>query len=91
MSYRAVRSIRGLGADAAPPPPDATGQALTILAISAVPCLPIAAGVASGFMVGKNKGAVAPIVGGAIGALISVLWLRSSVLAGRNAVLPRTA
>lgn len=81
MSYRAVRGIRGFGA--VTPPPDATGQALSLLARCAVPCLPIAAGVAGGFVVGKHKGAVAPIVGGTIGALISVLWLRSNVLAGQ--------
>ncbi len=71
------------------PPPDPTSQALTLLAISAVPCLPIAAGIAGGMYVGKGTSAVAPIVGGLIGTLVSVLWLRSSVLAGSSSVLPR--
>lgn len=83
MSYRAVR-----GFGAATPPPDATGQALAILAACVVPVAPIAAGVAGGFMVGKNKGAVAPIVGAAIGTLVSVLYLRSSVLAGNSRIVP---
>ncbi len=84
MTYR---TVRGVGA-ASVPPPDATGQALAILAACAVPCLPIAAGIAGGFYVGKNKGAVAPIIGGAVGALVSVLYLRSSVLAGQSRVIP---
>lgn len=85
MSYR----IQTIGADA--PPPDATGQALAILAACAIPCLPVAAGVAGGFIVGKNKGAIPPIIGGLLGTVVSVLYLRSSVLAGESRVIPRTA
>lgn len=73
------------------PVPDPTSQALQILAISAVPCLPIAFGIAGGMYVGKGKSAVAPIVGGLVGGIISVLYLRSSVLAGNSSVAPRTA
>ncbi len=88
MSYR----LSYLGeAAAVTPPPDPTSQALAILAISAEPCLPIAFGIAGGMYVGKGKSAVAPIVGGLIGTLISVLWLRSSVIAGSSSVSPRMA
>ncbi len=73
------------------PPPDPTSQALQILAISALPCLPIAFGIAGGMYVGKGKGAVAPIVGGLVGGIISVLYLRSSVLAGNSGIVPRDA
>jgi hypothetical protein len=86
MSYR----LSYLG-EVAVPPPDPTSQALQILAISAVPCLPIAFGVAGGMYVGKGQSAVAPIVGGLIGGLISVLYLRSSVIAGSSGVSPRVA
>lgn len=86
MSYR---SRAGFGAITATPP-DATGQALAILAACATYCAPIAAGVAGGFYVGKNKGAVAPVAGALIGGLFSVLWLRSAVLSG-SASVARTA
>jgi len=86
MSYHAAR----LG-DVAVPPADPTSQALTILGISALPCLPIAFGVAGGMYVGKGQSAVAPVVGGLIGTIISVLWLRSSVVAGTASVSPRMA
>lgn len=84
MSY-----ARHIGEALAVPPPDPTAQALAILAVSALPCLPIAAGVAGGMYVGKGKSAVPPIVGGLIGGLVSVLWLRSSVAAGRSSITPR--
>lgn len=84
MSY-----VSAIGAVA--PPPDPTSQALAILAISAVPCLPIAFGIAGGMYVGKGKSAIAPIVGGLVGGLVSVLYLRSSVLAGSSGVAPRVA
>jgi hypothetical protein len=71
------------------PAPDPTSQALSILAISAEPCLPIALGIAGGMYVGKGKSAVAPIVGGLLGAIISVLWLRSAVVAGTSSVVAR--
>lgn len=87
MSY----ALSAIGAAALVPPPDPTSQALTILAISAMPCLPIAFGVAGGMYVGKGKSAVAPVVGGLVGTLISVLWLRSSVVAGSASVGPRLA
>lgn len=77
MSY----VIRVPVGDAAPPP-DPTGQALKILATCVVPTLPIAAGVAAGFYLKPKSGAVAPIVGGLVGGLISVLALRSKVLSG---------
>lgn len=83
MSYR----IQSIGAV---PPPDATGQALSILVACAIPVLPIAAGVAGGFIVRKEKSAVAPIAGALVGTLVSVLYLRSSVLAGESKVVPRT-
>ncbi len=87
MSY-----VRAFGDVAAPTPvPDPTSQALAILAVSAVPCLPIAFGIAGGMYVGKGKSAVAPIVGGLVGGIISVLYLRSSVLAGHSSVVPRIA
>lgn len=73
------------------PPADPTSQALTILGISALPCLPIAFGVAGGMYVGKGKSAVAPVAGALIGAVVSVLWLRSSVAAGTSSVSPRFA
>jgi hypothetical protein len=78
-------------AQLAAPAPDPTGQALAILAVSALPCLPIAIGVAGGMYVGKGKTVVSPIVGGLVGALVSVLWLRSSVAAGRSSIAPRSA
>lgn len=87
MSYR----LSHIGEAVAVPPPDPTSQALQILAISAVPCLPIAFGLAGGMYVGKGHSAVAPIVGGLIGGLISVLYLRSSVIAGNSSVGPRIA
>jgi len=87
MSYVRARSLGELAA----PVPDPTSQALAILAISALPCLPIAFGVAGGMYVGKGKGAVAPIVGGLVGGIMSVLYLRSSVLAGKSGIAPRTA
>lgn len=80
MSHR----FRSLGI--ANPPADPTGQALAILGLSALPCLPIAAGVAGGFYVGKSKGAVAPIVGGLLGGLVSVLWIRSNVASGTASI-----
>jgi len=86
MSY----SLSAIGAAAVvAPPPDPTSQALGILAISALPCLPIAFGVAGGMYVGKS--AIAPIVGGLIGGIVSVLYLRSSVLAGNSGLSPRVA
>ncbi len=88
MSYR----LSYLGeAAASVPVPDPTSQALAILAISAEPCIPIALGVAGGMYVGKGQSAVAPIVGGLVGMLISVLWLRSSVVAGGSSLSPRMA
>ncbi len=87
MSYR----LSHLGATAPVPVPDPTSQALAILAISAEPCVPIALGIAGGMYVGKGKSAVAPIVGGMVGMLISVLWLRSSVVAGSSGMAPRVA
>lgn len=87
MSYVRARSLGVVAA----PVPDPTSQALAILAISAVPCLPIAFGIAGGMYVGKGKSAVAPIVGGLVGGLVSVLYLRSSVLAGNSSVAPRVA
>lgn len=87
MSY----ALSAIGAAALAPVPDPTSQALAILAISAVPCLPIAFGVAGGMYVGKGKSAVAPIVGALVGGVISVLYLRSSVLAGNSGVAPRVA
>jgi hypothetical protein len=87
MSYALARSLGELAA----PVPDPTSQALAILAISAVPCLPIAFGIAGGMYVGKGKSAVAPIVGGIVGGIMSVLYLRSSVLAGNSGVAPRVA
>lgn len=87
MSY----ALSAIGAAALAPVPDPTSQALQILAISAVPCLPIAFGIAGGMYVGKGKSAVAPIVGGLVGGVISVLYLRSSVLAGNSSVTPRVA
>lgn len=87
MSY----ALSALGEAALAPPPDPTSQALAVLAVSAVPCLPIAFGVAGGMYVGNGKSAVAPIVGGIVGGIISVLYLRSSVLAGRSGVTPRIA
>jgi len=88
MSYR----LSHLGEAAPPPPPpDPTSQALAILAVSAEPCIPIALGVAGGMYVGKGQSAIAPIVGGLVGTLISVLWLRSSVMAGSSGVAPRVA
>ena len=89
MSY--VLSSLGAAAAAVTPPPDPTSQALAVLAISAVPCLPIAFGIAGGMYVGKGKSAVAPIVGGLVGGIISVLYLRSSVLAGNTSYVPRPA
>jgi hypothetical protein len=75
MSY-----VRAMGATVVvAPPPDPTSQALALLAASAVPCLPIAFGVAGGMYVGKGKSAVAPIVGGLIGGIISVLYLRGTI------------
>lgn len=87
MSY----ALSHLGEALQAPPPDPTSQALTLLAVSAVPCLPIAAGIAGGMYVGKGVSAVAPIVGGLIGTLVSVLWLRSSVVAGSSSVVPRVS
>ena len=86
MSY----ALSAIGEAAlAVPPPDPTSQALTLLAVSAVPCLPIAAGIAGGMYVGKGVSPIAPIVGGLIGTLVSVLWLRSQVTAGTSSVVPR--
>lgn len=82
MSYVITRH---LGATA--PPPDPTSQALAILATSALPCLPIAFGVAGGMFVGKGKSAIAPVVGGLAGIFVSVLMLRSSVLSGQSSVV----
>lgn len=87
MSY----ALSAIGAAALAPPPDPTSQALAILAISAVPCLPIAFGIAGGMYVGNGKSAIAPIVGGLVGGLVSVLYLRSSVLAGTSSLAPRVA
>jgi hypothetical protein len=88
MSY----ALSHLGEAAlAVPPPDPTSQALAILGVSLVPCLPIAFGIAGGMFVGKGTSAIAPIVGGALGTLVSVLYLRSSVLAGNSSVSPRIA
>jgi len=88
MSYR----LSHLGEAAlVAPAPDPTSQALAILAISAEPCIPIALGIAGGMYVGKGQSAVAPIVGGLIGGVISVLWLRSSVVSGNSGVAPRVA
>lgn len=83
MSY--VLSAVGAPAPAADP----TSQALAILAVAALPCLPIAFGVVGGMYVGKGKSAVAPIVGGLVGGVISVLYLRSSVLAGNASIVQR--
>lgn len=87
MSY--VLSAVGAGAGA--PVPEPTAQALAILAVAAVPCLPIAFGVAGGMYVGKGKSAVAPIVGALLGGVVSVLYLRSSVLAGTASITPKVA
>jgi len=87
MSYARTRTLGDLAA----PVPDPTSQALSILAISAVPCLPIAFGIAGGMYVGKGKSAIAPIVGGIVGGIMSVLYLRSSVLAGNSGMAPRIA
>lgn len=87
MSY----TLSAIGEAALVPPPDPTSQALQLLAISAVPCLPIAAGIAGGMYVGKGQSAVAPIVGGLVGMFVSVLMLRSSVLAGNSSVVARSA
>lgn len=87
MSY----ALSHIGEAAVTPAPDPTSQALAILAISALPCLPIAAGIAGGMYVGKGKSAASPIVGGLVGGLVSVLWLRSSVAAGRSGIVPRSA
>jgi hypothetical protein len=87
MSYR----LTPIGEALAVPPPDPTSQALGILAISALPCLPIAFGIAGGMYVGKGKSAVAPIVGGLLGGIMSVLYLRSSVVAGNSSLTPRVA
>ncbi len=87
MSYR----LSYLGEAVSAPVPDPTSQALAILAISAEPCIPIALGIAGGMYVGKGQSAVAPIVGGMVGMLISVLWLRSSVVAGNSGMTPRSA
>ncbi len=85
-----MRYVRAVGAVAVPVP-DPTSQALSILAISAVPCLPIAFGIAGGMYVGKGKSVIAPIVGGLVGGIMSVLYLRSSVLAGTSSLVPRSA
>lgn len=82
-------ALSHIGEAALAPPPDPTSQALAILAVSAIPCLPIAAGIAGGMYVGKGKSAVPPIVGGLVGGLVSVLWLRSSVAAGRSSITPK--
>jgi len=86
MSY----VLSSIGEAALAPPPDPTSQALTLLGMAAVPCLPIAAGIAGGMYVGKGQSAVAPVVGGLLGVFVSVLMLRSSVLSGQSSVA-RTA
>jgi len=63
MSY----VLSSIGEAALAPPPDPTSQALTLLGMAAVPCLPIAAGIAGGMYVGKGQSAVAPVVGGLLG------------------------
>jgi hypothetical protein len=87
MSY--ALSHIGEAAAATVPPPDPTSQALTLLAVSALPCLPIAFGIAGGMYVGKGQSAVSPVVGGLVGALVSFLWLRSDVVSGNSSVVPR--
>lgn len=87
MSY----VLSSIGEALTAPPPDPTSQALTLLAVSAVPCLPIAAGIAGGMYIGKGQSAVAPVVGGLLGVLVSVLMLRSSVLSGQSSIVPRSA
>lgn len=85
MSYHLSRPIGQT------PPPEPTAQALLILATCAVPVLPIAAGIAGGFYVAKDKSAVLPVVGGLLGALFSVVMLRGKVIEGSASFGPNSA
>lgn len=84
MSY----VLAGLGAELVPAP-EPTATALSLLGRSAAVCAPIALGVGAGVYLDKKKGALLPIGGALVGALISTLWLRSGVQSGTTPLLLR--
>ncbi len=86
MSY----VLSGLGTIAAPPP-EPTASALLILGTCAAAVAPIALVAAGARIASPKSGAVAPIVGGLVGTVISVLLIRGKILDGSASVSPRSA
>lgn len=73
------------------PPPEPTAGALMILGTCAAAVAPIALVAAGARVASPKSGAVAPIVGGLIGTVISVLIIRGKILDGSASVAPRSA